>query len=163
MIREELPNLIYGFCLLRLLHHVHALCQASPHTSIIISKINVKSAYRRTTLEAMVTSICITKVDDYALLILRMAFGGTNRLCDWPNIINELVTDLCNDLLEYPYWDESEIFSPHISKLEEPILLSNDLPFGLALLLDVKIPLARHDKADDFIDDIITAGYYTER
>ena len=119
----------------------------------------------------MITSMCITQVDDYALLILRMAFGGANGPYNWPDIINEPVTDLinepvtdiCNDLLECLDWDESEIFSSHISKLEEPILLPDDVPFGLALPLDVEVPLVQHGKADDFIDDIITAGYYTER
>ena len=57
----------------------------------------------------------ITKVDDFALLILCMAFSGANGLFHYPNIINEPVTDLANHLLNSDC-DKKELFSPHIKK-----------------------------------------------
>ena len=80
-----------------------------------MSKIDVKSAYRRVSLSALLAAMCITKVNDNAFLMLRITFSGTNGPFDWPDIINEPATDLfngLNDILSYSVWDEKILFSP---------------------------------------------------
>ena len=72
---------------------------AYSNASIFISKVNAKSAYHRIILHRRITEMHITKVDDFVLLILRMAFDGANGLFHYPNIINKSVTDLANHLL----------------------------------------------------------------
>ena len=103
----------------------------------------------------------ITKVDDFALLILCMAFGGVNGLFHYPNIINEPVTDLANDLLNSDQ-NEKELFSLHIKKIAEPVLLYTSLPFSPALSLDIEVPFSLKGKADDFIGNIIIDSYFDQ-
>ena len=107
--------------------------------------------------------MCIKKVDDNAFLILRMTFGCTNGPFDWPDIITEPATDLCNDLLSYSEWDENTIFSPNVNKIKEPITLNNRVPFLPALTLDINVPCCSYGKSDDFVDDVITAGFLNDR
>ena len=45
--RDEYPELIYGFCLLRIIHYIVALRLRIPDTPILISKYNFWDAYRR--------------------------------------------------------------------------------------------------------------------
>ena len=45
--REAYPDLIYGFCLLRIIHFIVALRLQFPETPILISKYDFSDAYRR--------------------------------------------------------------------------------------------------------------------
>ena len=90
---------MYGFCILRFLYHVHSLRSTHPHKTIIISKIDVKSAYRRANVAPALAEMSIHKVDEVALMILPLEFGGATRHFDWSGIVTDPVTDLGNDSL----------------------------------------------------------------
>ena len=163
LIRETLPELYYGWCFSRLLHFTHALRSDQPRRSILIGKIDVKSACRRCTLRALLAAMSITTLDDYAILILRQTFGGAFGPFDFTDIVSEPATDLANDLLSCEDWKEDEIFSLHVELIPPPELLSKDMPFGKARTADVVVPVSKYGKADDFIDDIISVGYFSKR
>ena len=99
--KEGLPLIMCDFFLSQFLHHLHASREAEPKTPIIISKVDVKSACRLAALYAFVASICITKIDEHNLLILRMSFGFSKGPHDWLDIVNEPET-LDNDLINCP-------------------------------------------------------------
>ena len=161
LLKDNLPELFYGFCLLRILHYVHVLRLAKPSKSIIISKIDVKSAYRRGTMSGDLAARSITIVCGFALLIRCLPFGGPHCPNLWC-VASKAMTDLGNDLLSCPDWDESAIFSPHVSKLKPPKFLPNNIPFGKALPPDVCVPPVPFGRIDDFIDDLVTVGYASE-
>jgi hypothetical protein len=46
VIKESLPNCMYSFALLRLLHYIISLRERHPNTKIFISKFDLDSAYR---------------------------------------------------------------------------------------------------------------------
>ena len=75
-------------------------------------------------------------MDECAFLILLVAFGCVNGLHDYPNITDEYATDLANDLLNFPDYNETEVYSPNIENLGDPILSPESENFGLALPLD---------------------------
>ena len=98
------------------------------------------------------------KLDCNALMMMCLTFGGANGPYIFPDILIEPVTDLGNDLLNCEDWDHLELFSLLAHKINKPILLVNDMPFGPAILLDVDAPLSSNKKMEDFIDDIVTCG-----
>ena len=87
----------------------------------MMPKADVKSACRRVVLVTLVTSMCITKIDDYTLLILRMAFGYSSGPHDWLYIINEPVTGLGNNFLNYPEGAQISSVLPTLIRLVNQI------------------------------------------
>jgi hypothetical protein len=86
------------------------------------------------------------------LTSLRLTFGGSpcpNEFC----IASELCSDLANDILHCQEWDPKVISSPHADKLQDPILLDQQIPFVQAKDLDVDIPNDNWGRVDNFIDD----------
>ena len=71
--------------------------------------------------------------------------------------------DLYDDLLTCSDWDENELFSPHVHKLEPPSFLPDSAPLAPALPADVSMPTNGTGRADVFINDIITVGYANKR
>ena len=126
-----------------------------------MTKIDVKWAYRRSTLASLLTAMIITKVDDVDLMILWMTFGRANGPFDWPEIITEPVTDLGNDLLN-SNWDETKIHYPRVEKLSVQVLLPTSSTFGKALHLGAAVPFWRRVKADDFLENFSTAGCFNK-
>ena len=64
-----------------------------------------------------------------------------------------MCTDLAQDILHAPAWDPLTILSPHASKIPDPVLLPDSIPFGSALELDVDITPNSYGCVDDFVDD----------
>ena len=85
--------------LVAFLYDICSLWLAEPKKIIITSKIDAKSVYQRSSLSSLLAAVFITKVDDNAFLMLIMTFGGANGPFDWPDIITEPETCLCDDLL----------------------------------------------------------------
>ena len=108
----------------------------------------------------VVTFMYSTKIDDYVLLILRMDFGCSKVLYDWPSIVNQPVMDLGNDLLNGLESDADELNSNHIDKIRKLVLLPESAPHCEAKSLDVNVTLSRRGKIDDFINFIMTQGCY---
>ena len=158
LLKDDLPPLFYGFCLLRILHYIHALRLSDSTCPILISKVDFKSAYRRGTISSALAARSITILCGYALFLRCLPFGDSHCLNLWC-VVSEFVTDLTNDLLTCADWDENTLFSPHVHKLSPPALLSDDIPFHQAKPADVKVHVSCEGRAGVFIDDIVTVGY----
>lgn len=129
-----------------------------PDVTIIISKVDIKAAYHRCTQRRDLASMSITSIDDFAVMILREPFGGAVCPFSFTDIVSEPTTDLGNDLLNSD-WNDLVLYSPHIHTLDPPVLHDSTVPYGKALPANVVVPPSINGKMDDFIDDIITAGY----
>ena len=150
--KNALEPLFYGFCLSRTIHQIVALRAEYPNTRLLAAKTDFKAAYRRITLQGDTAARCTIIHDEYALPGLRLTFGGTPCAYEFC-VASELCTDLAQDILHTKEWDPREIFSPHASKIPEPILLADSIPFGTARELDVHITANCNGCVDDFVDD----------
>ena len=105
----------------------------------------------------------ITTLDDLAILNLRQTFGGSFGPYLFSQHVSEPATDLANDLITCPEWDEEQVKSPHLDLVPPPSILPPATAFAPALPPDVIVPLQDHGKLDVHIDDIITVGVCTPR
>ena len=64
--------------LLRLLHCIHSLRLAEPTKRTLMSKIDIKSAYRRGTMSADLAAKSMTIICGMAILLCYLPFGGSN-------------------------------------------------------------------------------------
>jgi hypothetical protein len=150
--KDALEPLFYGFCLSRTIHQIVALRAKYPNTRLLAAKTDFKAAYRRITLQGDTAARCTIIHNEYALPGLRLTFGGTPCAYEFC-VASELGTDLAQDILHASDWDPRKIFSPHASKIPEPILLADEIPFGAAKDLDVDISANCNGCIDDFVDD----------
>jgi hypothetical protein len=110
--KNELDELYYGHSLSRIIHYIISLHIHYPTTRILLSKTDLKAAYRRVTLHGDTAARCIINTGEIALLSLRLTFGGSpcpNEFC----VISETIADLANDILHCPDWDPTRTHSPH--------------------------------------------------
>ena len=97
LIKDDLPPLYCGFCLLRLLHCVYSLRLAGPTNHVLISKINIKSAYRRGTMSTELAAKIMTIIG-MSLLLCCIPLVGSYFTFLWC-VVSETITDLGNDVL----------------------------------------------------------------
>ena len=151
--RDSLAELLYGFCLTRIIHYIVGLRFRLPRTKILISKTDIKAAYRRIHSKGDTALRCVVFHDGLAFVSLRLTFGGTpcpSEFCT----ASELCADLANDILHDSSWDPFELQSPHAAF--QPKYQGENEPFVQALELDVELPVDNMGLVDVFIDDGIT-------
>ncbi len=151
-LRSQLDPLFYGGCLSRTLHYIVSLRLRHPNKRILGGKSDIKSAYRRITLNGETAVRCSMMCENFGLISLRLTFGGSPCSNEWC-VFGELCTDLANDILHCSEWDPSTLYSPHQSELPPPSYLPDTIPFSSASELDVDIPHDDMGRIDDFIDD----------
>jgi hypothetical protein len=147
VIKESLPNCMYSFALLRLLHYIISLRERHPNTKIFISKFDLDSAYRRCHLSGKTASECHTIYNDTLLMALRMTFGGSPCPSMW-GILSESITDVCNTLIQCKSWDYTNMFDKLSNTIPNPISLSDNIPFAKTRELSVKLPVNDLGKVD---------------
>ena len=108
LVEDEFHELRYGSCLLQLMHYAHALRFNQPSKKNVCSKIDLKSAYRRNYLGGKLGAMAITIVGYFALMSLRLPFGGTYCVHVWC-VISEFICDVTNALLRCKHWDPGHI------------------------------------------------------
>jgi hypothetical protein len=148
VIKEGLNPLYYRGCLSRLIHYFLSIRSRHPNIKILGGKSDIKSAYRRITLNGQTAVKCAIMCQEFSLVSLRLTFGGSPCPNEWC-IASELFIDLANDILHCEDWNPQELFSPHAPTLLPPQYLNNDIPFTPATDLDVQIP----DDDMGWIDD----------
>ena len=156
VIKEELNDLLYGKCMSRCIHYI-VICRAKhPDKRILMSKLDWKSAYRRSHLRGNIAIQTITQCIKLQLcfVALRLTFGGAPNPYKWSEI-SESVTDLSNALLNCEDWDASVYFSPLQSKIPS-VDVNNDNNFAQALPLSIQTEHNNSGKIDCYIDDTTT-------
>jgi hypothetical protein len=147
------PDMIYGWCLLRVLHFVVALRLANPGIRIFISKWDFSDTYRRVTHTAQSALQSVAIFGEIAYLALRLAFGGSANPPAWC-AFSEMVTDLSNKIALCDDFDPAKLASPDRTN---PTFreLPDGLPIAEAREMAVPIPTTLNARFDCFIDDII--------
>ena len=156
-IEDELQDVMYGKCILRVIHDIVARRSQHPLNRIFLQKVDYKSAYRRSHLSATAALQTITQDVDraWAFIYLRLTFGGTTNPSFWGDIA-EPITDLANAILECPDWDPLSLHASIQDKVPATEVFDPETPFEQALPLAVNINPSQNPKADIYIDDTTT-------
>lgn len=157
----QYDEMIYGWCLPRLIHYIVSMRKNYPCQRILIAKFDYSDAYRRIPYSAEAAKQQILIVDNIAFLMLRMTFGGSANPPTWCSF-SEMVTDLANEIVLAENWDTTQVFSPLRSTPPQAKVLDNDIPFGAAEDMVFDIPLRGTIRTDGFIDDLINVILDTE-
>ena len=158
---ERYPEMIFGWCLPRIIHFVVALRAKYPTTSILICKYDFSDAYRRVSHSGKAAAQSIIVFDDVAYLALRLSFGGAPNPPTWC-AFSEMVTDLSNEL-SLSSWEPGDFKSPDQPSTPAPKLEPATVAFVSAKETAVGIPIWHTARSDDFIDDIIRVFLDTAR
>ena len=158
---EKYPEMVFGWCLPRIIHSVVALREKYPTTRILICKYDFSDAYRRVTHSGKAAAQSILVFDDVAYLALRLSFGGAPNPPTWC-AFSEMVTDLSNEL-SLSSWEPEDFKSPDQPSTPSPKLEPESIEFAEAKGMAVEVPTWPTARSDDFIDDIIRVFLDTER
>jgi hypothetical protein len=159
---DEYPEMIYGWCLPRLIHYIVSLRAAYPGRAILIAKYDYSDAYRRIAHSASAAAQTISTLGAFAYVYLRLTFGGSPNPPTWCNF-SEIVTDLANEIMQCNEWDPSTLYNPDQSETPIPVRETDNEPYATARPMAVSIPPTKEGRVDGFIDDLINVFLDTER
>jgi hypothetical protein len=155
-------ELIYGYCILRLFHFIVALRLAYPDKSILLAKFDFSDAYRRLHHHGPSALMQVLAFDSMALVMLRLAFGGSPNPAAWTTI-SEMVTDLANEILVGENWDPKTTYPPFRTQAPPPIRNGRGTTIAPARPMAYEIPTTVPSRTDDFVDDLINVCVDDER
>jgi len=159
VIQEQLTPCVYGTALRRLLHYMAHLRLRHPTRHILLTKLDVKAAYRRIHSNATTALASCVIVPPLALMGLRLLFGASPNPSIWSDL-SELLCDLCNQICRCPLWNASDtphLESPHQQKyVPQPTYLPDHIPFASAQNTTVTVPTDDHPYTEVYLDDFIT-------
>lgn len=149
------PDLIYGFCLPRIILHITSLRHHYPNKRILISKFDIAKAYRRLHYHGASAYKCIAIFGELAYIQLRLSFGGAACPQAWC-CISEIITDLANSLTQNRAWKLNDLQSPDQHHIAPAEYLNEMIPFAETLPTMLLPPPRPEGFSDVFVDDIIT-------
>ena len=128
---EKVPEVQFGFAMLRVLHLIHHIRYQHPKKRILMNKVDIEKAYRRLHLSAKMTAKCIaqwkTKEDEeIAIALERLPFGSMPAPAEF-SICSDITFDLARDLMECKSWDPEELASPMKEEIPPPVRLPDDI------------------------------------
>jgi hypothetical protein len=100
-------EMIYGWCLSRIIHFIVALQRRFPADRILMSKYDYSDANRRIAHSASATTQSISIFKDNAYVALRLTFGGSSNPPTWC-LFSKMVTDLANEIYMCKEWDPAQ-------------------------------------------------------
>jgi hypothetical protein len=168
---SKYPDMVYGWCLQRLLHYLASLRARHPSRKIFISKYDYSDAYRRISQDAETAAATVIKVDGTAYIFLRMVFGGSPNPAGFSGF-SEMLTDLANELAMSEYdpivhGTSPSIKDTHLVFREEETSGNQSEEgekIGEAIMPAFEINTEAKDSFRDcFIDDIIDCHLDTPR
>jgi hypothetical protein len=147
-------EMIYGWCLSRVIHFIVALRLAHPLIRIFIMKYDYSDACRRVAHSPSAAAQSIIIFARVAYLSLRLTFGGSTNPPTWCSF-SEMVTHLSNEIPLCKEWDHDLLRSPDQPTTPSPSLLPDDILFAHAMPMAVQVPTTVTARSDSFIDDLI--------
>ena len=102
------PEMVYGWCLPRILHYIVAVRLVFPAKLIFISKYDYSDSYRRIAHSAKAATQTIAILGELAYLALRLTYGGSPNPPTWC-MFSELVA---NEICRCVAWDPRILHSP---------------------------------------------------
>lgn len=110
-VNKELPPIVYGFCLKRIIHYILNLRLHHPTSKIYISKFDFDAAYTRCHTSHTTAQESLTIHSDFLLKALCLTFGGSPCPNLW-GYLSEPITDLSNLLIQLKSWNHLELYNP---------------------------------------------------
>ena len=132
-------EMIFGWCLLRIIHLIVSLRLHYPTQRILITKYNHSDAYHRMAHSANAAAQTISVAAGLAFIALRLTFGGSPNPPAW-TLFSEMVTDLANEISQCEAWDPYLVHSPAQPVVPHPVRLLDTIPIALAAPLGVISP-----------------------
>jgi hypothetical protein len=151
----KFSELVYGFCLHRILYQIASLRRAFPEHRVLLMKFDFSKAYRRIHYNGVSALRCVSVFEDLAYLQLRLSFGGMGCPASWCPV-SEITTDLANSILDNAAWHPDILRSPDQHLVPPPEYLSDTIPLQHVLPTMVLPPPRPFGSSDVYIDDIIT-------
>jgi hypothetical protein len=155
---DAYSEMIFGWCLLHIIHLILLLRLHFPHSRILISKYDYSDAYRRMTHSASAAAQTIAVSAGLALIA---HLRWLSKPPSW-TLFSVMVTDLANEITQCAEWEPSELHSPAQPIAPAPVHLSESISIALASPLGVIPPPAPHGRVDGFTDAIINLFPDTE-
>ena len=159
---EEVPEVMFGWTLIRVLHKIHHLRINYPNERILMNKVDIEKAYRRIHTSAKTAAKCIAlwSIEDdaskekqgIAVALARLPFGSSPAPAEFSNC-SDITFDLANDLLYCSQWDPQELPCPLHDQIPPPKRLPDDTPFGHAEPCCVHQSPNFKGGTDGYIDD----------
>jgi hypothetical protein len=153
---SQYAEMVYGWCLLRIIHFIVALRLDFPDKKIFLAKYDFSDAYRRVAHSASAAVQSIIVFAGIAFIALRLTFGGSPNPPTWC-AFSEMVADLSNEIPLCPDWNPDQLKSPAQSHTPDPEEQPGDKPLAQARSMSVGIPTGVTARTDCFIDDLIRA------
>lgn len=157
---DLLDPCLFGFCLLRYLHHIHDMRIRNPNKCIFLSKIDLDAAFRRLHIWIWHALLSFTILNDIAYMLGRMPFGAKDGPGKHETPSN-ITVDLAQMLMDDKTWEPDEVFSTAAKEIPPPNRLPTDIPFGKAYHLFVNVE-QKDCYVDGYIDDLCTACTETD-
>jgi hypothetical protein len=139
--------MIFGWCLLRIIHLIVSLQLHYPHSRILITKYNYSDACRRMAHSASAAAQTIAVFAGLTFIALRLTFGESPNPPSW-TLFSEMLTDLANEITQCDEWEPSHLHSPAQPVTPAPVRLPDSMPIALASQLDVVPPPAPRGRID---------------
>ena len=165
VIEEEIPDVLFGHTLMRVLTGIHHIRYFNPNKRILMNKVDIEKAYRRLHTTGKMAAKCIAtwyldnkKNDDkasdkdIAIALGRLPFGSKPAPAEFSNC-SDITFDLANDLMNCDLWDVDTLPCPLRKEIPPPKRFTDNIPFGNALEADVKLPKNYKGGVDGYIDD----------
>ena len=138
----------------RLINWAVAARNPYPNKKVLTTKLNVKAAYQRCHLDAMIATQTCTQHPSkgIALLMLQLTFGGAPCPSEWGSIA-ESICDLTNAILLNDDWNLLSLILPAQHLVPNKIILEDGILFGIGRDLIVDIPVDPRGTVDLYIDE----------
>ena len=156
--KDKMEECRFGMALLRVIYQIHILRFLNPNTPILISKLDLDSAYRRLHVRLMHALLCTSIIGSICYILFRLPFGSAGAPGLF-SLFSEFVADIAQALFEDETWNPEELFS----EMAEEVKLGEfgRAPFAIARELSIAIT-AKVVSIDVYIDDLITVLLYSE-
>lgn len=174
VIDELMPEVLFGYTLLRFLHLIHHIRYENPDQRILMNKVDIEKAYRRLHVTGETASKCIalwyaeegetpqsTKNTEVAIALNRLPFGSKPAPAEFSNC-SDITFDLANDLMHCNKWNPLDLKTPLSDEIPPPNRLPKDAPFGKAAQADISLPNNIKGGVDGYIDDGATVVLDTD-
>ena len=151
----QYPEMVYGWCLFRVIHFIVWLRVRHPTLAIMACKFDYSDAYWKVSHAGRAAACTMLVVLRIVYVMLRLSFGGSPNpptFCEF----SELLTDLANELLAARI-DPEEASSPTVDQSHvEPVTeYDDDEPFAAGIAPAVEVPTPVTARVDCFVDDLI--------
>ena len=149
------PDMVYGWCLQRILHYLAALRTNNPGVRIYLSKFDYSDAYKRISQSPKATAATVVRFGRIAYFCWRMVFGGSPNPAGF-SCFSETLTDLANEIAMsnyHPSMGTSDTVQQNQlvpKEVEDP-----GVPVESAIMPALIVSTRLTSYRDCFIDDVI--------